>query len=83
MLASHIWPAGMHSLSCGLGSSDGAHHAPASTCLVEWSPAAIICNAIPPPPRDPNDDDDEDDQDEEHEDLGDEPAIVREPDDDE
>jgi hypothetical protein len=48
---------------------------------VEWSPAAIICNAIPP--RDPNDDDDEDDQDEEHEDLGDEPAIVREPDDDE
>jgi hypothetical protein len=33
--------------------------------------------------RDPNDDDDEDDQDEEHEDLGDEPAIVREPDDDE
>lgn len=81
MLASHIWPAGMHSLSCGLGSSDGAHHAPASTYLVEWSPAAIICNAIPP--RDPNDDDDEDDQDEEHEDLGDEPAIVREPDDDE
>ena len=81
MLASHIWPAGMHSLSCGLGSSDGAHHAPASTCLVEWSPVAIICNAIPP--RDPNDDDDEDDQDEEHEDLGDEPAIVREPDDDE
>jgi hypothetical protein len=49
--------------------------------LVEWSPAAIICNAIPP--RDPNDDDDEDDQDEEHEDLGDEPAIVSEPDDDE
>jgi hypothetical protein len=49
-----------------------------------WSsggPAAIICNAIPP--RDLNDDDDEDDQDEEHEDLGDEPAIVREPDDDE
>ena len=71
----------MHSLSCGLGSSDGAHHTPASTCLVEWSPAAII--AIPPPPRDPNDDDDEDDQDEAHEDLGDEPAIVREPDDDE
>lgn len=81
MLASHIWPAGMHSLSFGLGSSDGAHHAPASTYLVEWSPAAIICNVIPP--RDPNDDDDEDDQDEEHEDLGDEPAIVREPDDDE
>jgi len=33
--------------------------------------------------EDPNDDDDEDDQHEEHEDLGDEPAIVREPDDDE
>jgi len=49
--------------------------------LVERSTVEIICNAIPP--RDPNDDADEDDQDEEHEDLGDEPAIVREPDDDE
>jgi len=59
---------------------------------------ALTMRPLPPvwssgaPPRlsatryrleDPNDDDDEDDQDEEHEDLGDEPAIVREPDDDE
>ena len=59
---------------------------------------ALTMRPLPPvwssgaPPRlsatryrreDPNDDDDEDDQHEEHEDLGDEPAIVREPDDDE
>ena len=37
-----------------------------------------------PPPRDPNDDDDDDDEDEdeEHEDQPDEPAVVREPDED-
>jgi hypothetical protein len=35
------------------------------------------------PPRDPNDDDDEDeDEDEEDEDQPDEPAVVREPDED-
>jgi hypothetical protein len=32
------------------------------------------------PPRDPNDDDDNEDEDEEDEDQGDEPAVVREPD---
>ena len=32
------------------------------------------------PPRDPNDDDDEEDESEEDEDQGDEPAVVREPD---
>jgi hypothetical protein len=33
------------------------------------------------PPRDPNDDDDEDEEDEEDEHRNDEPAVVREPDD--
>jgi hypothetical protein len=35
------------------------------------------------PPRDPNDDDDDDEEDEEDEDRDNEPAVVREPDDDE
>jgi hypothetical protein len=35
-----------------------------------------------PPPRDPNDDDDDEHEDEEDEDLPDEPAVVREPDED-
>ena len=37
-----------------------------------------------PPPRDPNDDDDDEveDEDEENEDQPDEPAVVREPDED-
>ena len=34
------------------------------------------------PPRDPNDDDDDEDEDEEDEDRSDEPAVVREPDED-
>ena len=34
------------------------------------------------PPRDPNDDDDDEHEDEEDEDLPDEPAVVREPDED-
>jgi hypothetical protein len=33
------------------------------------------------PPRDPNDDDDEDEEDEEDDHRNDEPAVVREPDD--
>ena len=36
----------------------------------------------PPPPRDPNDDDDDEVEDEENEDQPDEPAVVREPDED-
>jgi hypothetical protein len=53
-----------------------------STCLVNWCLVAIICKTMPP--RDPNDDDDEDEE-EEEEDEGrdDEPAVVREPDEDE
>jgi hypothetical protein len=44
---------------------------------VDWS---LMGNTMPP--RDPNDDDDED-EDEEDEDRHDEPAVIREPDDDE
>jgi hypothetical protein len=35
------------------------------------------------PPRDPNDNDDEDEEDEEDEHQNDEPAVIREPDEDE
>jgi hypothetical protein len=38
-----------------------------------------VTNAAPPP-RDPNDDDDDEDEDEEDENHLDEPAVVREPD---
>jgi hypothetical protein len=50
-----------------------------STWLVDWS--LVMGNTMPP--RDPNDDDDDEGQDEEHEDQHDEPAVIREPDDDE
>jgi hypothetical protein len=51
-----------------------------STWVVDWSPVTIMRNTMPP--RNPNDDDEE----EEDEDGGDknqpdEPAVVREPDD--
>ena len=46
---------------------------------VDWSPFAIIGNAMPP--RDP-DEDEEEKEDEEEEDGADEPPVVREPDDD-
>jgi hypothetical protein len=53
---------------------------PENFWLVDWS--LVIGNAMPP--RDPNDDDDdEDEEDEEDEEQDDEPAVVREPDDDE
>jgi hypothetical protein len=48
-------------------------------CLVDWSLVTIMGNRMPP--RDPNDDDDDEDEDEEHEDQHDEPAVIREPDD--
>ena len=48
----------------------GYSHRPDST---------VTGNAIPP--RDPNDDDDYEDEDKENEDRSDEPAVVREPDD--
>jgi hypothetical protein len=48
-------------------------------CLVNWSIVSVILNT--PPPRDPNDDEDVDD--EEDEDRDNEPAVIREPDDNE
>ena len=47
-----------------------------STRLFGWSPFVIMFNTMPP--RDPN----EDEEDEEEEDRGDEPPVVREPDED-
>ena len=49
-----------------------------STRLIHWSPFVTMDNAVPP--RDP--DEDEEDEEEEEEDDADEPAVVREPDDD-
>ena len=51
-----------------------------STWLVDWSLVTIMGNTMPP--RDPNDDEDEDEEDEEDEDRHEEPAVVREPDED-
>jgi hypothetical protein len=51
-----------------------------STWLVDWSPVTIMGNTMPP--RDPNDDDDDaEDEDGENKNQPDEPAVVREPDD--
>ena len=49
-----------------------------STRLIDWSCFRIMGNTVPP--RDP--DEDEEDEEEEEEDDADEPAVVREPDDD-
>jgi hypothetical protein len=49
-----------------------------STRLIDRSPFVTIGNTMPP--RDPNED--EDDEEEEEEDCPDEPAVVREPDED-
>jgi hypothetical protein len=51
-----------------------------STRLIDRSPFVIMGNTMPP--RDPNEDEDEEDEDEDEEDLGDEPPVVREPDED-
>jgi hypothetical protein len=48
------------------------------TRLIDRSPFVIIGNTMPP--RDPNED--EEDEDEDEEDRGDEPPVVREPDED-
>jgi hypothetical protein len=54
----------------------------ASAWLADWSLVTIMDDMLPP--RDPNDDDDEDeDEDEDDEHQNDEPAVIREPDDDE
>ena len=54
-----------------------------STKLTDWSPFVIMGNTMPP--RDPNEDEedeDEEDEDEDEENRGDEPPVVREPDED-
>ena len=51
---------------------------PENFWLVDWSLVTIIGRTMPP--RDPNDDD-EDEEDEEDENRHDEPAVIREPDD--
>jgi hypothetical protein len=50
-----------------------------STRLIDWSPFVIMGNTMPP--RDP-DEDEKDEEEEEEEDRGDEPPVVREPDED-
>jgi hypothetical protein len=51
---------------------------PEFTWIVDWT---VVGNTMPP--RDPNDDDDEDEENEEDERQNDEPAVIREPDEDE
>ena len=50
-----------------------------STRLIDRSPFVIMGNTMPP--RDPSEDD-EDEEEEDEEDRGDEPPVVREPDED-
>jgi hypothetical protein len=50
-----------------------------SISLIDWSPFAIMRNAMPP--RDPDEDEDDDEAEEEEDDV-DEPPVVREPDED-
>jgi len=49
--------------------------------LVDWSLVTGKGNTMPP--RDPNDDDDDEEEDEDDEDQHEEPAVIREPDEDE
>ena len=54
---------------------------PGNFSTVDWSLVATMGNTMPP--RDPNDDDDdEDEEDEKDKDRHDEPAVIREPDED-
>jgi hypothetical protein len=50
-----------------------------SSRLIDWSSFMIMGNMMPP--RDP-DEDEEDEEEEEEDDRADEPAVVREPDED-
>jgi hypothetical protein len=52
-----------------------------SVWFVDRHVVAIMGHEMPP--RDPNDDDDEDEKDEEDEEQDDEPAVIREPEEDE
>jgi hypothetical protein len=49
--------------------------------MFDLSPFTLTANAMPP--RDPNDADEEDEEDEKDDDQKDEPAVIREPDEDE
>lgn len=52
-----------------------------STIAIDWTPLMLMGTAMPP--RDPDEDEeDEEDEDEDEQDDGDEPAAVREPDED-
>jgi hypothetical protein len=51
-----------------------------STRLIERSPFVIMGNTMPP--RDPNEDEEDEEEEEDEEDRGDEPPVVREPDED-
>jgi hypothetical protein len=54
-----------------------------STGLIHWRPFVIMGNTMPP--RDPNEDEEDEEEEEEEEDeedRGDEPPVVREPDED-
>lgn len=52
-----------------------------STTAIDWTPLMLMGIAVPP--RDPDEDDEEDeDEDDDEEDDADEPAVVREPDED-
>lgn len=50
------------------------------TRLIDWRLFAIMGGTMPP--RDPDDDEEEEDEDEDEEGSADEPAVVREPDED-
>lgn len=51
-----------------------------SITAIGWTPLVLIGTAMPP--RDPDDDEEDDEDDDEEEDDADEPAVVREPDED-
>ena len=52
-----------------------------STKLIDWRPFVIMGNTMPP--RDPNEDEEDlEEEEEDEEDRGDEPPVVREPDED-
>ena len=53
---------------------------PACVSMVDWGLALIMGNALPP--RDPNEDDDDEDEDGNEPDDEGEPAVIREPDED-
>jgi hypothetical protein len=51
-----------------------------STRLIDWSPFVIMGNTMPP--RDPIEGEEDEEEEEDEEDRGDEPPVVREPDED-